>query len=221
METQRIKTVFHLSFPFTVVDERQTFDSILAYLKVEKTKAQKGYLDEQRINEIIRDLPVRKVPYDGDFLYATSRVGINNKYVPQKEILVKKMSYQRFADSVNHDTAIQLMQDDAIETRGRGPFQQVADIKLDITHTNTLTYICDVTDIDEFTDLIKDLRYISKKKSLGYGKVSHFTTEVTDEPIVRDIPIDMGETEAPHYQTRILPPYWGKGGQVTCGLGRL
>jgi hypothetical protein len=52
--------------------------------------------------------------------------------------------------------------------------------------------------------------------------VDEILIEKTDEPIIRHVPLGVGDLECkqPYMSSRIRPPYWLKSGGYVCGIAK-
>ncbi|MBE0427768.1 MAG: hypothetical protein IBX72_14130 [Nitrospirae bacterium] len=212
----RYRIDFHLAFPFVILDIRSAFDALLAWARVRELKLD-GIIDEDVFRREIDNLPIRKVPFGEKYFYAASgpiftRLSLGTFNFTRKNDL---MRYRQLGYGKEDILAIA----NTLE-QSSGPYKTYMG-DLSLTHTYTVSYVVDVTDYKVFEKLLYNIRYIGKKRNLGFGKVKYIEKKTTDEPIVRTVPVESGlKYEDPIFSMPIKPPYW-EGEKYLCGMGKL
>ncbi len=202
----RIKVKFHLKNQQIIIDRRSHLDGLLLAALMEKLYG-RTMQSMEVIKEVAKQLPIRKVELDmGKYFYLCSRVKYDAKWLSDVSI-VKVVTLQKFRPFFDIQDLRRIAKKYKIES-GRGPYKQ---FQLSYTPivTPCIEFIAEITDKGLFEDLISRIYYIGKKRALGFGEVSHYEIEPTDEKIIRAVPVEYEcESEPVAFMGRYLPPYW-------------
>lgn len=217
MTSSRYKVTYTLNFPCVVIDPRQTLDSVLAWSMVDLYR-QKKREEIEDYDYLIENLPLKKVSYRDTFFYLASTPIMNVRNVSTRRYCkaVSSMRYERYLSSKDMETLLKEQVLDQSRT-----VYKMCNFSLNESYVERISYVAEITDYDMFRILVENVRYISKKKSLGYGLVRDIDITPAKDEIIRPVPVDAGYSyNYPVFSATIKPPYW-KGRRYLCGIARL
>jgi len=195
------------------------FDSILAFLAVERARGQHDEpLSTEDMRAIIDNLPLQKVALGGDYLYAASMIALHNEHVHEAVTIYKSIRVQRFIDAgIDADTIIRGVRQRFI-AQGSGAYKTGAPT-LYPRLANAASWTV-IGNKEKIVDLLRDWTHIGKKSSLGYGRIkSHRVTASSEQdPIMRPLPVEHFDV-APLSFMRLKPAYWRQDGRLLAGIG--
>jgi len=216
----RAKVTFNLHPEFVIIENYTTLDSILSGVIFKGQYAKDSNF--HKAVEMSKELPIEKVVLpNGEWFYKTSHPQF--KIMDFKPIkFFKSTTMGRYLSKHGYDVTKILAEKNTLD-QGSGPYRQF-DFALDVINTDSVSFVADFTydSIKDIKDYLKSLgiTHIGKKSSLGFGRVNEILIKETNEPIVRHVPLGIGNLKCkqPYISSRIRPPYWLKSGGYVCGI---
>jgi CRISPR type IV-associated protein Csf3 len=195
------------------------FDSILAYLAVERAKVQcEKPLEIQQMVDIIESLPLEKIATGGDYLNAASMVSLHGEHAHDAVTIYKSIRVQRFLDAgIDSGTVVDGVRQRFIAA-GSGSYKTGAP-SLYPRLANSASWTVR-GDKEKIIDLLRNWTHIGKKSALGFGRIKDYavTDASKDDPIIRPLPVDYFDV-IPLSFMRLKPAYWIQDGRMLSGVG--
>jgi len=218
----RVKVTFKLYPELVIIDRYTTLDSILSGVIFKSQYAKNSNF--HKAVAMSEKLPIEKVVLpNGEWFYKASHPQFKIKdFKPIK--FFKSTTMGRYLLRYGFDVTKILVEKNTLD-QGSGPYRQF-DFTLDVVNTDSVSFIADFIfySLRDIEDYLKSLNitHIGKKSSLGFGRVDEILIEKTDEPIIRHVPLGVGNLECkqPYMSSRIRPPYWLKSGGYVCGIAK-
>jgi len=218
----RVKVTFKLYPELVIIDRYTTLDSILSGVIFKSQYAKNSNF--HKAVAMSEKLPIEKVVLpNGEWFYKASHPQFKIKdFKPIK--FFKSTTTGRYLTKHGFDVTKILVEKNTLD-QGSGPYRQF-DFTLDVVNTDSVSFIADFIfySLRDIEDYLKNLNitHIGKKSSLGFGRVDEILIEKTDEPIIRHVPLGVGDLECkqPYMSSRIRPPYWLKSGGYVCGIAK-
>lgn len=210
---RRVRVTYRLRFPYVSLDPFSCFDSIIARMIYEK--------DDRDIHpgEINALIPIRKVYLEGGMYLHAASVPVFDIELSEKHAYTQSTNTMRYGQTLS---SREMMRVRNIINSNNGPWKSKI-YSLSVVYTRSVSYVAEVPDdlYEYFETFAADVRYIGKKRSLGYGMVKDMDITDTDEPIIRPVPVNTGYSYSePVFYTTIIPPYW-KGERYLCGMANI
>ena len=216
----RAKVIFNLYPEFVIIDRYTTLDSILSGVIFKNQYAKDS--DFRKAMAMSEKLPIEKIFLsDREWFYKASYPQFKIRDFKQIKFF-KSTTMVRYLLKHGFDITKILVEKNTLD-QGSGPYRQF-DFTLDVINTDSISFIADFTytNLKDIDDYLKSLgiTHIGKKSSLGFGRVDKILVEETNEPIVRHVPLGIGNLKCrqPYISSRIRPPYWLKSGGYVCGI---
>jgi len=218
----RVKVTFKLYPELVIIERYTTLDAILSGVIFKSQYAKNSNF--HKAVAMSEKLPIEKVVLpNGEWFYKASHPQFKIKdFKPIK--FFKSTTMGRYLLRYGFDVTKILVEKNTLD-QGSGPYRQF-DFTLDVVNTDSVSFIADFIfySLRDIEDYLKSLNitHIGKKSSLGFGRVDEILIEKTDEPIIRHVPLGVGNLECkqPYMSSRIRPPYWLKSGGYVCGIAK-
>jgi|GEM_PF-2235292 len=218
----RVKVTFKLYPELVIIERYTTLDAILSGVIFKSQYAKNSNF--HKAVAMSEKLPIEKVVLpNGEWFYKASHPQFKIKdFKPIK--FFKSTTMGRYLLRYGFDVTKILVEKNTLD-QGSGPYRQF-DFTLDVVNTDSVSFIADFIfySLRDIEDYLKNLNitHIGKKSSLGFGRVDEILIEKTDEPIIRHVPLGVGDLECkqPYMSSRIRPPYWLKSGGYVCGIAK-
>jgi len=218
----RVKVTFKLYPELVIIERYTTLDAILSGVIFKSQYAKNSNF--HKAVAMSEKLPIEKVVLpNGEWFYKASHPQFKIKdFKPIK--FFKSTTTGRYLTKHGFDVTKILVEKNTLD-QGSGPYRQF-DFTLDVVNTDSVSFIADFIfySLRDIEDYLKSLNitHIGKKSSLGFGRVDEILIEKTDEPIIRHVPLGVGNLECkqPYMSSRIRPPYWLKSGGYVCGIAK-
>ena len=218
----RVKVTFKLYPKLVIIERYTTLDSILSGVIFKSQYAKDSNF--HKAVAMSEKLPIERVVLpNGEWFYKASHPQFKIKdFKPIK--FFKSTTMGRYLLRYGFDVTKILVEKNTLD-QGSGPYRQF-DFTLDVVNTDSVSFIADFIfySLRDIEDYLKNLNitHIGKKSSLGFGRVDEILIEKTDEPIIRHVPLGVGNLECkqPYMSSRIRPPYWLKNGGYVCGIAK-
>ena len=218
----RVKVTFKLHPELVIIERYTTLDSILSGVIFKSQYAKDSNF--HKAVAMSEKLPIERVVLpNGEWFYKASHPQFKIKdFKPIK--FFKSTTTGRYLTKHGFDVTKILVEKNTLD-QGSGPYRQF-DFTLDVVNTDSVSFIADFIfySLRDIEDYLKNLNitHIGKKSSLGFGRVDEILIEKTDEPIIRHVPLGVGNLECkqPYMSSRIRPPYWLKSGGYVCGIAK-
>ena len=218
----RVKVTFKLYPKLIIIERYTTLDSILSGVIFKSQYAKNSNF--HKAVAMSEKLPIERVVLpNGEWFYKASHPQFKIKdFKPIK--FFKSTTTGRYLTKHGFDVTKILVEKNTLD-QGSGPYRQF-DFTLDVVNTDSVSFIADFIfySLRDIEDYLKNLNitHIGKKSSLGFGRVDEILIEKTDEPIIRHVPLGVGDLECkqPYMSSRIRPPYWLKSGGYVCGIAK-
>jgi len=218
----RVKVTFKLYPKLVIIERYTTLDSILSGVIFKSQYAKDSNF--HKAVAMSEKLPIERVVLpNGEWFYKASHPRF--KVLDFKPIkFFKSTTTGRYLTKHGFDVTKILVEKNTLD-QGSGPYRQF-DFTLDVVNTDSVSFIADFIfySLRDIEDYLKNLNitHIGKKSSLGFGRVDEILIEKTDEPIIRHVPLGVGDLECkqPYMSSRIRPPYWLKSGGYVCGIAK-
>jgi CRISPR type IV-associated protein Csf3 len=218
----RAKVTFNLHPEFVIIENYTTLDSILSGVIFKSQYAKDS--DFHKAVAMSEKLPMEKIFLsDREWFYKASHPQFKIRdFKPIK--FFKSTTTGRHLSKHGYNVTKILVEKNTLD-QGSGPYRQF-DFTLDVVNTDSVSFIADFIfySLRDIKNYLKSLNitHIGKKSSLGFGRVDEIMAEETDEPIIRHVPLGVGNLECkqPYMSSRIRPPYWLKSGGYVCGIAK-
>ena len=218
----RVKVTFKLYPELVIIERYTTLDAILSGVIFKSQYAKDSNF--HKAVAMSEKLPIERVVLpNGEWFYKASHPQFKIKdFKPIK--FFKSTTMGRYLLRYGFDVTKILVEKNTLD-QGSGPYRQF-DFTLDVVNTDSVSFIADFIfySLRDIEDYLKSLNitHIGKKSSLGFGRVDEILIEKTDEPIIRHVPLGVGNLECkqPYMSSRIRPPYWLKSGGYVCGIAK-
>ena len=191
----RVKVTFKLYPELVIIDRYTTLDSILSGVIFKSQYAKNSNF--HKAVAMSEKLPIEKVVLpNGEWFYKASHPQFKIKdFKPIK--FFKSTTMGRYLLRYGFDVTKILVEKNTLD-QGSGPYRQF-DFTLDVVNTDSVSFIADFIfySLRDIEDYLKSLNitHIGKKSSLGFGRVDEILIEKTDEPIIRHVPLGVGNLE--------------------------
>lgn len=198
-------------------------DSVLAYALV-KGVSPNAKLPDKEHADLVATLPIRKVQFGDDYLFAASGITMNAVTPGTPGTIVRAGSYPRVKSLYldRPEVVAELAKHKTIDQQGTE--HKKVQVSYETVIAKTGYFVVDTDAIDAVMALFRTIDFIGKKSSIGYGKIRFIEdpVEVGEEtPIVRPLPADFFTVEAPISEQRLKPAYYVPTGRYRAGTGRL
>lgn len=193
-------------------------DGIITAFACQQEGERRGkYLDDNEVDEVVSQIPLRKLPAGDQYLFATSIMHLESEYALNPITIYKAIRPSRME-------AIGIPMEDIIAgVRQRyigatsGSYKTSAPQFHPRLANKAKWVLCG--DREAVEKILAGWTHLGKKHSMGYCRILKWeTSDISDPIIMRHLPVEHYNVPALSF-SRLRPPYWRHDGHVQTGIG--